>query len=309
MNSLKGVFLHNLTAKIVALIAACVLWIFVMNDQNPAMESGFSVSLTVLNPPTDARIIQNAESVRVKLRAPRSVFADTSADEIKAFVDLAGLEPGTHPMHVQTVVPQGLEVLSVTPDTVDFTIDPIIQKRMPVRLIRRGAPPPGLTVAAIEPDTQTVTVVGPQSEIGTVHEVVGTVAIPATATGDMDVDVSLSPVDEDEDALEMVRVVPKLITAHVSFARSLSRKVVDVKPNMEGSVDADYTLEEVQAEPARIELAGASTTLDAVTSISTEPIPLAGLTESAERTVSLVLPEGVTVTNKMVTVRIVIKKK
>ena len=41
MNSLKEFFLHNLTAKIVALLAACVLWIFVMNDQNPATESTF----------------------------------------------------------------------------------------------------------------------------------------------------------------------------------------------------------------------------------------------------------------------------
>ena len=121
MNSLKGFFLHNLAAKTVAFIAACVLWVFVMNDQNPAMESGFSVPLVVLNPPSEARVTQSTESVRVKLRAPRSVFADTSADEIKAFVDLAGLEPGTHPLHVQTVVPQGLEVVSVAPETVKFT--------------------------------------------------------------------------------------------------------------------------------------------------------------------------------------------
>ena len=309
MNSLQGFFLHNLTAKIVALIAACVLWVFVMNDQNPPTESGFSVPLTLLNPPSEARVGQSAESVRVKLRAPRSVLAAISTDEIHAFVDLAGLEPGTHPLHVQTVIPQGTEVVSVLPETVTFTIDPIVQKRMPIRLVRIGSPPSGLTVSGIEPDTRMVTIVGPQSVIKNVSEVVGAVTVPSTANGDIDIDVSLTPVDEDGEHVEGIRVVPKEISAHVSFARSLSRKVVEVKPTIEGFVAAGYTLADIRVEPARIELAGASPALDALTSVATEPISVAGLTESATKSASLVLPEGVTVTNNMVTVYLVIKKQ
>ena len=309
MNSLQGFFLHNLTAKIVALIAACVLWVFVMNDQNPPTESGFSVPLTTLNPPAESRVNQSAESVRIKLRAPRSVLAAINTEEIHAFVDLAGLEPGTHPLHVQTVIPQGTEVVSVLPEIVTFTIDPIIQKRMPLRLVRTGAPPSGLTVASIEPDTRMVTIVGPQSLIKTVAEVVGTVPVPSTATGDIDLDVSLTPVDEDGEHVEGIRVVPKVISAHVSFARSVSRKVVDVKPTIEGFVAAGYTLADSRVEPARIELAGASPALDALTSVATEPISVAGLTESATKSAALVLPEGVTVTNNMVTVYLVVKKQ
>ena len=309
MNSLKDFFLHNLTAKIVALLAACVLWIFVMNDQNPATESTFSVPVTVLNPPNEARVTQNAESVRVKLRAPRSILAEASANEVHAFVDLGGLEPGIHPLHVQAVIPQGMEIVSVTPETVTFTIDPIIQKRMPLRLIRTGAPPAGLTVASIEPDTRMVTIIGPQSIVKTVTETVGTVQVPNMATGDLDIDVTLLPVNEDGESVEDVRVVPKVISAHVNFARSLSRKVVDVKPTIEGAVASGYTLSDIRVEPSRVELAGTSAALDAVTTLSTEPIPVVGLTEQTERTVALVLPEGVTVTNKMVTVRLLIKKQ
>ena len=309
MNSLKGIFLHNLTTKIVMLVAAFALWIFVMNDQNPPTESAFSVPVVTLNAPSEARVTQDTEGVKVKLRAPRSVLAETRTEEIKAFVDLAGLDPGTHPLHVQTVIPHGLEVVSVMPDMVTFTIDPIIQRRMAVRLVRTGEPPPGRTVAGIEPDARMVTVVGPQSVINTVSEVVGEVAVPSEASGDVDVDVSLYPTNEEGYALETVRVVPKLISAHVSFARSLSRKVVDVKPTIEGSVAPGYTLADIRVEPARVELAGASNVLDTVTALSTEAIPVVGLTDSTDRTVALILPEGVTVTNKMVTVRLIIKKQ
>lgn len=308
MNSLKGFFLHNLPVKIVALLAACILWAFVMNDQNPAMESGFSVPLTVLNPPGESRITQDAETVKIKLRAPRSIFAAISSDEIKAFVDLAGLEPGTHPMHVQTVIPQGVEVLSVTPDLVKFTIDPIVQKRMGVRIVRSGEAPAGWTVAGIDPETRTVTVVGPQSVVATVAEVVGTVVVSNATAGDADIEVSLQAVDEDGEVVESVRIVPKVISARVRYARSLARKVVDVKPTVEGTAAPGYTISEIRVEPARVELAGTGAALDAVTTLSTEPISAADLTESTSRTVSLVLPEGVTVTNKMVNVRIEVKK-
>lgn len=309
MNSLEGIFLHNLKTKIVMLVAAFALWIFVMNDQNPATEIAYSVPVVSLNRPAETRLLQSEENVKIKLRAPRSVLAAVNADEIKAFVDLAGLEPGTHPLHVQTVIPQGIEVVSVVPETVTFTLDPVIQKRMPIRLVRIGAPPQGLTVASIEPDAGMVTVVGPQSFIKMVSEVVGVVDIPVSATGDIDVDVSLMPVDENGETLETVRVVPKEISAHVSFARSLSRKVVDVKPTVEGSVASGYTLADIRVEPAKVELAGSGAVLDTVTSLSTEPIPVAGLTESTERTAALTLPEGVTVTNRMVTVRLSIKKQ
>ena len=308
MNSLKGFFLHNLPVKIVALLSACALWAFVMNDQNPPTESGFSIPVVVLNSPGESVVTQSTDSVRIKLRAPRSVFAVTTPDEIKAFVDLSGLEPGTHPVHVQTVIPQGVEVLSVVPDTVNFTIDPIVQKRMPVRILRSGASPVGLTVAGIEPETSTVTVDGAQSAIITVSEVVGTVVVPRVVAGDTDIEVSLQPLDEDGDIVENVRIVPKVISVRMSFARSLARKVVDVKPAVEGAAASGYTIAEVRVEPSRIELAGTGEVLDAVTTLSTEPVSVAGLTESTNKTVALALPEGVTVTNKMVNVRIEVKK-
>ena len=197
----------------------------------------------------------------------------------------------------------------MTPETVTYDIDPIIQKRMPIRLVRDGAPPPGLAVAGIEPDARMVTIVGPQSIINKVFEVTGVVVLPASATDDVDVDVSLVPLDDEGEPVEAVRIVPKVISAHVDFARSLSRKVVSVKPALEGEVAPGYTLAEIRVEPSRVELAGTSAALETVASLVTEPVSVAGLTETTEKVAALVLPEGVTVTNRMVTVRLVIKQQ
>ena len=308
MNSLKGIFIHNLSAKIVSLVAACVLWTFVMNDQNPPVEKSFSVSVTGQNVPEETKITQNPEKVRVNLRAPRKVFASMDVDEIKVFADFGGLESGTHDIHVKVVAPQGADVVSVIPDAVTLTIDPIIQKRFEISLNRTGAPANGFTVANIEPDLRSVTVIGPQSVVSTVSKVLGMVVIPKTAKGDIDINVSLWALDENGDEVYGVRIIPQEITAHVSLARSLTRKVVDVKPTVNGTVSSGHTISEIKVTPARVELAGMEEALGSVNYISTESVSVEGISESVDRVVSLVVPEGITVTNKKVIVHVKVTK-
>lgn len=310
MNRLKMLFVHNFPAKALAVAIAFVMWVFVMEEQNPAMESGFSIPIRTLNAPGNSRITRDAEGVRVKLRAPRSAFASMDPDELRAVVDLAALEPGTHRLPVQAAGPQGFEVLSVTPEQVTVTIDPMSEKRVPVRLVRAGMPPAGMTVAGMTPDADTVMVIGPRSMVEQVEQAVGAVVFPSAATDDAHVDVTLRAFDAEGQEVGEVRIAPQAVTAQVTFARGLARKVVEVKPVLMGEAGAEYAVAGVRAEPARIEIAGESETIAGVTSLSTEPIPLSGMIETAQMQmqVPLALPEGVTVTNRMVTVTVEVRK-
>ncbi|MBQ9376817.1 MAG: hypothetical protein IJU05_03315 [Schwartzia sp.] len=309
MNALKGVFLYKLPVKLVALFAACVLWAFVMNEQNPSMEGGFSVPITIQNSPAETVVTQSTEGVRVKLRGPRSAFAAAEAEEFKAYINLEGLTPGEHSLRVQTNTPQGFEVVSVVPDMVTVNLDPIVDKRMPIRLSRRGASPPGMTVDSIKPDTTMVTLVGPQSAVARVDEVVGVVQIPRATAGDADVEVTLMAESADDQPIEGVRVVPQVILARIGFAPGISRKIFDIKPVFEGVVGEGYAVTGVKVEPSRIEAAGTSTSLAVISALDTEAISVSELTSTTKRTVRLVLPEGVTVADRNVVVTIQIERK
>ena len=47
MSALRSLVQHNLLAKIAALIVAIVLWLYVMNDQNPSMEASYTVPVVM----------------------------------------------------------------------------------------------------------------------------------------------------------------------------------------------------------------------------------------------------------------------
>ena len=59
---------------------------------------------------------------------------------------------------MQTVLPQGFELVEAKPDTVTFTLDRIVQKKIKAEFIVTGSTAPGTTVAHVEPSVETVTI-------------------------------------------------------------------------------------------------------------------------------------------------------
>lgn len=309
MDGLLGIFRHKFVVKLFALVGATVLWFFVMSDQNPVMDSSVSVPVTFIGAPDRARVTPSVSDIKVKLRGPRSVFAAARRDEIKAILDLSDKEPGTHHLSVHTLLPQGLEVVSLKPEYVDVLIDPLIQKRRSLRIIPSGTVGPGFTVSRMAPETDSVFIDGPETVVNSVTQVIGYVPLSGDRTTDFDVRVPLSAMDEDGRSVSDVTLTPEDVSVHVQLARGLSKKVVDIKPVFEGTPAAGYAVTESRAEPARLEIAGDAATLEKITALETEPISIAGLSASARRVVNLALPDGVTVTNRTVTVAVSVARK
>lgn len=66
ISSLRHMIQHNLVAKIVALVVAVVLWGYVMNDQNPAIEGTYNVQIKLKNVPEGYKVSQEMERSRLK---------------------------------------------------------------------------------------------------------------------------------------------------------------------------------------------------------------------------------------------------
>jgi len=309
MNWFLNLIRRKPIVKILALIGAVILWSFVMQDQNPMIDTSYRVPVTMLNAPEGSKVEIAEESVRIKLRGARSAIAAVDEDDLKAVVNLNGFEPGTHKVKIHTVIPQGVEAVEISPDTVEVTIDPIVQRTMEVTLIRGGQIPKDMAVADISSEPSVVTVEGPSSAVKNVAQVVGYVGFSKSGDTDFDLTVPLTAIGDDGIGIENVHVVPKNVRVHVQLARGLSKKIVDVKPLFEGTLPSGYMIKSARIEPARIEIAGESSALSQIASLTTEPIALSELTKTTRKAVLLNLPDGITVTNRMVFVNIEIEKE
>ncbi len=305
---MMNIIQRNLPAKIIALVAAVALWFFVMTEQNPMIESSYTVPLTVVNAPAGYKITKDVDEIKIKVRGQRSLFATALATDFKVYVDLQGIEEGKQQVKVQSVLPQGFEFIETSPETVTFVVDKIIQKQMKTEILVAGSPAAGMTVDKITPALQTVMIEGPREAVNAVARVVGTVAFSAN-DADFKVSVQLQAVNEEGKEVADVHVLPQVVDTNVSLVHGQVKKMVAVKAAVGSDLPSGYILNGVKTDPAKIEIFGEEKLLDSVNSVETELISLADVNGPVKREVKIKLQPGIAVTNKSINVTIDVAEK
>ncbi|MBQ7493654.1 MAG: hypothetical protein IJT47_04440, partial [Selenomonadaceae bacterium] len=111
MMKIINIFCHNFLKKVIALIAAFFMWVFVMTEQDPEIEDAYTVPLTMSNVPYEFIAICETKNVVVDTRAPRSNFVKYDANAFRVYANLEGLGEGEHQILPQVIMPQGFELL------------------------------------------------------------------------------------------------------------------------------------------------------------------------------------------------------
>lgn len=301
-------FNKNLMAKIIALIVAVILWFFVMNEQNPAIDSTFTIPLEVQNAPEGFMVEKGVETIKLKVRGPRSLFALASEKDFKAYADLNSITEGKHSVKVQTVLPQGFDLVTASPETVIFDVDKIIRQDFKVDLAFSGSPDGGMTIGSAVPAVREVKAEGPSAAVGLVSRVVGYISL-AGKDGDFSAAVPLVAVSSEGKEVSDVKLTPGSINVDVSMVKGLYKKYVDVKPIVANDLADRYVLHTIKIDPAKIDIFGDQRIVEKLDFIETETISLADVTKPVTKEIKLKLPIGITVTNDTVTVKIDITEK
>ena len=296
---------RNLLPKLLAVLVALILWVFVMNEQNPPVEGTFQVSLTNRNLSGKLVVMEAPETVRVKVRGLRNAIAGAAGRNFQAYVDLKGLAPGQYNLPVLVQLPPGYELVEVVPDKVDIILEAVQSRQFPVEPRLTGPIVGQMTLGKVEITPKVVTITGPQSILDSIGKVLAPVEIrdrtPAFA---QDAKLFIAGIDGNE--LKTLKVEPTQVKVSGVLEPGTITKTVDVKTVLTGNLPEGVLLRRVFTEPAKVELRGPKEILDRLTTVSTEPVPLAGITKDVTREVPLQLQPGITVARKTVMVRITV---
>lgn len=297
---------HNIVEKLIAIVAAAVLWVFVMEDQNPVIESSYTVPLTFVNASENYKVLHGNQQVKLKLRGPRSYFVNYEAKDCRAYLNLAGLEEGDHEVKIETAFPPGFELISVTPEQTQIKLDPYIERQMPAELIVTGATGANATVTRVTQSADTVTLIGSRTAVDAVTRVIGYVGLSGNKES-FTLQVTMTPINEDGRAVPDVKSVPSQMNVDVQIELDLIRKTVPIEADI--LVADGFEIERVTIDPAQIEIAGKETVINPVDNIKTDAITVPLGDKSVKQTVDLLIPDGVTANIKEVTVEVVMKEK
>ena len=293
MKQVINVFRRNLLKKIIALVVAFIMWIFVMNDQDPPTEDDYDVPLTISNQPYELIPIFQEKIIKLRVRAPRSYFVKYDTNAFRVYANLEGMGEGVHQIDLQVITPQGFEVVDKTPESVRITLDPLIERRMPIEILTTGSVAQDAAVKEINKSIDSITVVGPKSFVERVDKVFGTLNLNNNASS-FEIQVPMNAVDNKGDALPpSVHVVPSVITVGVDVESGVRKRIVPVIPNL--SVADGWELTKITSDPPQVEVVGTESAISSIITIRTVPFTVQTGQRVFKGTLKLEIPEGVTV--------------
>ncbi len=164
---MRGWFTHNIGLKLLSLFLAAGLWFFVAGQSS--VEVGFFVPLGFSGIPEDM-VMTTAPTgeIAVRVRGPKLVINNLTPSKITVGLDLSGAKEGLNKYRIELdniAVPTGVTVTGVKPRYVQFRLERLMRKAVPVKVRFKGMPAKGFKVGEVSINPKTVEAAGLKKHI------------------------------------------------------------------------------------------------------------------------------------------------
>ncbi len=290
---------RNLPLKLLCILIAFVLWLYVIGEENPLINYGYSNVPIQLNNEEyldkSGLVLEDLSKteVNVKVKARRNDILKLDSSKIKVSIDLRSIKGAGYsklPVEVDGL-PSNIELISVNPSLVTVNVDKVVSRRFDVELSESGKPKDGFTLRDYKLNPSRVLVRGPEKLMNTVDKAVIDVNTN-NLDKDMDGRFKVNLLDPSGKPVSGLAVKPRKLYASFNVS---SAKSVPVKLVTRGTPAAGYKLYNEDVLPASVKIMGDKEVLESIDEIRTQPLNLSGLTSGISYNVKLDIPRGVTV--------------
>ena len=304
---IKRALTHNIGLKVLALVFSSVLWLLVVNVDDPTQSKTFSTTVNIINEDVLTEsgkyydIADNNRTVSFRVTAKRSIMERLSGSDFTATADMNYLDENSRiPV---TIVYNGTYngvAISTKRVYLTVTIGDEMSTKYQVEVETAGEPANGCVVQETTVQPEAVTVAGPVDGVRQINRVVAYVDV-TDINEDMTTTSILHFEDADGNEVDRSRLQVDFDEAEVNV-KVVHSKSVPIRVSTSGTLADGLVLESVEAKPSTVELIGESEVLNEITAIviPSTIIDLSQITDSLVTTVDLTsyLPEGVSLADR-----------
>ncbi len=290
----------------VSLVSAIALWIVVTQAEDPSQSAAFSnIEVKAVNVPEGLAVAGIREpGVSIRVSAPESKLRDLTLSDFRAEINLSGARPGTSELRVIAESREsGVGIVEVQPAFVTVVLEPLITRQVPVRPKLLGAVPQGYSVGEAEANPAQVRISGATSTVQQVAAAEADVNLTGLRVSGRQ-QYPLVPRDASGADIKGVRVEPASAEVRLAVVQQEVTLIFTIQPKLQGAVADGYNLTGITPDPPFVAVSGPLDLLQAVTTLSTEPLDLSSLRADTVRSVRLQLPTGLTARPDTVNVRL-----
>lgn len=292
---------NDLMLKIFSVIFAFLLWIFVVNIDNPVIKKTFSdvpvnmLNEQVLDDLNQTYKIQAGETVSFTVRGKKSVVDRMQKSDFRATADVSSMSK-VHAIliEVEPLRYKGQIDIDTGGATVKVVLEDLKSDQIPVVVEVKGKPAKGYAVSAETATPNLISVSGPKSVISQINQIVATVDVTGLRK-DVTMTQKVRCYDSDGDEISQERL--NLDTDTIKVRIQLSRtKTVPFYVETKGKPAKGYALGSIDYQPREIEITGNEDDLAKVERIQLTSLDVGDSTKSIEKTIKasdVKLPDGI----------------
>ena len=301
----KDLILHNFALKILAVVLAVVIWVAIVNIDNPSRTTMISgIQVVFLNEDALGQkgytySVQSGSVISISVKAPQSIAESLEASDFYAYADFSELSPTSDKAKIyvrceKSEVVNQIDIVSLRTEYVSLSIDNKLSKEITIESSYTGEPADGYVVGECYVAPDTVTVTGAESIVNRIK----------TAKVVYDVSNLKQSISEDAKIVfydeNGAEVKSDLLTLNRNTGRInieiIPTKWIEVNYAVNGEPAAGYVVSESKGSLERIQIAATKDILDGITSIDipSDVLSTEGISENTTLTVPLgvYLPSG-----------------
>ena len=306
------VITNNFGLKLLAALFALILWLVVVNIDDPKISQRFSTSVVIenaeylTNQGKYFEVLDDTNTIVFTVTAKRSYIEKLSNTDFKAVANMenavidneSGM--GKVPIEVTALRYSSLVTISKATQNLEIALDNLAQDQFIVGVETTGTLPDGCALGEVTVRPNLLKVSGPESVVSRIDHVTASIDVTNMTA---DVVASVIPVlyDSDGNVIDKSDLILNMSTVTVTV-RILDIKDVALIFNVTGTPADGYAYMDMEYEPKTIAIKGTASALNNVTALN---IPESALDISGARSditqvvdVTEYLPDGVTVADQ-----------
>lgn len=305
---MKNRLKNNTKIKLISLLSALVLWLYVMTVEDPVETRTFSdIPVTITNMSVleerGLTIYPKEELLAdISIRANLSSLRPINRDNIYIYGRLDDPKEGKNVVYLQANLPERVNKYDIKPNVITLDLEKVVNEKRSISVDIEGEPK--INIDNIETNKKTVDVSGPRTLVNKVTSIKATLDA-SDKYKDFSTKLKLVPVDANGDAVKGVKLDDNFVVATVKF---LQEKVVPVKLVFDDSVSNQSNLENYSINPKDITIEGKKEALDNINGINTKPITANDLKSNNSIDVALDIPKDVKIKNNISSIKLNINK-
>lgn len=297
INKLK----YNSKIKIISLLSAMVLWMYVMAIVDPEETKLFEnipVTITNKNELNERDLVIYPEqdlTTNIYVTGKLSNLKKVTKDDINVYGQINNPLEGNNEIYLKVSTSQRVNYDFKNPVMI-VTLEKIISEDKSIKVDITGSGKNNVDNIMLQDNIDKVSVSGPRSLVNKVKRVVGTVKVSGESNN-FSQSIKLEPVDANGKVVEGIELEKDSVNVNITL---LTQKTVPITLKLSDNSESgvNYTMSQ-----NTVTIKGKKDIVDSINDIETQPVKLSEILPGTSKDIYLQVPSGITIETKYITIK------